>query len=232
MKKLLSLLGITIAGTVLASLSPEKELDLINKSYTNLQSFQVTFTHQLYANASLKTLVEKTEGTYVKSGLNSYQKSLNTEVLINKNYHLLISHEDKFISIGHPVQDEEIVLDELPADLINGLSKAKKLSIAKINDKENQISYTIEESPFTQIMIKYNVKSHLINAFHYQFKDSEILEELDLKEPPYLVVSCKTNKLNKPISKHFFDETRFVQIKNKRVVGVGALKNYTIYNNL
>lgn len=232
MKKLILAIVFMVSNALLANLSPQKELELINESYANLKSFQITFTHTLYANALQKQVMEQYQGVYIKDGNSCFQRALNSEVLINAKYHIIVSHDEKFISIGRYTQEQEVVLDELPEELVGSLNVAQKLSFAKLNDKENQLSYVVDNSPFKQIMIKYNAKNHFINAIHYQFKTAEAINELGFKEPPYLVVKCKTTKNNKPLSKKIFSERRYAEINGKTVKLNKAYLKYTLYNNL
>lgn len=232
----MKILGIVIfivsAFTLSASLSPENELELINKSYFDLNSFQMNFTHTLYDNQNMRKVLEKKEGVYIKSNTNTYQRTLNTEVLITKGYHIIISHDEKLISVGKYITPQSITLDNLPEELSSDLGKINGGKVSKLTNEENELTLPGESGTYSEIKLRYNSKSYLINAIHYNFNGNDMLKELGFKEPPYLVISCKNQKLNKNINKDIFNEKRYLIITGKKVKPASGFKNYTINNNL
>ncbi len=215
-----------------ANLSPINELDLINKAYSEMNSFQMNFTHTLYENKSMRKILEKKEGVYIKSNGNSYQRTLNSEVLITKGYHLLISHDERMISVGKYIVPKNVILNNLPNDFGSGLGNTKDIKVVKLDDSENELVMPGELGVYSELKLRYNTKSYLISAIYYNFSDNDMLKDIGFKEPPYLIVTCKNTKLNKNINNDIFNLKRFVIIKDKKVVPAPGFKTYKIYNNL
>ncbi|MEO0472970.1 MAG: hypothetical protein AAF206_25355, partial [Bacteroidota bacterium] len=83
----------------------KSELAAINRAYEAMQSFSAAVHYDWYANYSATQTTEKVLGEVRREGQQLYQKFPDNEVLITRDFSLMINHEQKLMLL-QPAQGE------------------------------------------------------------------------------------------------------------------------------
>lgn len=226
-----------------------KELILILKNYSNLNSINAEFTTSLIGDDG-NTEITSFEGKYIKDHKKLFIQSYNSKTIMNENYFIAIDDEEKMIFVEKPefVEKNDFLNFGFLLDIDSLIHFPDSLIFyEKIDEKISKITVEIESGSYYKTEYFYNFKTKeiiKINMFPYEEVFNEAPEEGEVGEnvslekmfkngeveskPLFLSIVYTKLVINDKINSSWFDESKiFIKQENKLITS-NLFKNYEI----
>ncbi len=231
-KQVLGLLAL-IGQLVAFAQSPMAEAKKINEWYNNKKAFQVNLNYLLYTDSTLKNPVEQHKGFFVRKGTNTYLNSLSTETMVNAQYQITVNHEQKILLASKNNSIDEPQFDQnQPLEIDGLLEKALKMKITKQSKTRQILTMFYQSGDYSQVKLVYNPITHQLLELHMAFSGTEGINWPYPDKIPYLVIKYYKVKVNHKVSATFFDEKKYIQVKNGQVKPAATLKTYQLFSTI
>jgi hypothetical protein len=226
------LLGITCNSL---SQVAKEDFARINKIYAEHPRISVKMKYEVFKNRSAVTALSSETGEVKKKEGASYDRIGPIETITNKEYKLIVDHDDKNISILGILQGEKSSDKDLyPVDLEKLIGVCEKVEFKKLNEKQACYTMTIPGTGYEEVKMIYNTTSFLIEKLILYSNEKQNLENNDggAKETPRMEITYSDYQTEPDLKNTPFTYGAFLEKKEGKLVAKPAYQTYTVHEQL
>lgn len=201
----------------------------INKAYLN-RSLSMKVHYEVFKKWEDNVPLEKEEGEIKTNGIYKYTKTGNIETVQNKDYYVIVDHEDKQISLlgtmgQEPKPDERLIM----INLDSAIQSCTQVEFHKENKQQNSYTLVFPISEYQKVKIIFNKNTFLIEKMILHYREAEEYDD-DSKFPPRLEITYYDIDTNPTFAEDTFTSNRFLKKENKKYYCRDEYKGYKLTN--
>lgn len=207
----------------------------INKVYAENSRISVKMTYEVFRNRTATTALNSEKGEMKKKEGVSYSRIGPIETITNKEYKLIVDHEDKNISVLGMQEGQKTEGKELyPVDLEKLITLCDKVEFKKISDQQASYTLTIPGTGYDEVKMIYNTSTFLIEKMILYSGEKQNLEDTEggLKEAPRMEISYSEYKTDPDFKNTPFTYGSFLEKRNGKLVAKPVYQTYTVHEQL
>lgn len=211
----------------------------VNKTLLSQKNYSLQLNYKMYLDNNLKTPFQERKVKLLRQNKNLLMKqNEDLEVVKTGKYHIYLDHHDKMISVVLKDKEEEdlrqealklldVYIDSLP-------NICEKIKV--IYNDENTVKYECILKPNDEvsfIWVEIDKKTKFYRSIVTRYKKPTKVRELN-NEEHYLTLKIEYSSpvFNPNISSTVFNELTYLQIKDKKILGLAdKYKSYKYFNN-
>lgn len=203
-------------------------LKKLSEKYHNIDSFYAEIKYEFTDELNPSNKIDFFDGIYLKANDKEYIKSYNSESIVNKDFKIVIDHEDSSIYIIR--QDENSISTIQGMDIIGTLKNGKYINpiLRKVNDTLSEVSYRPNENNKNQLYLYFNPVNLEINESRIILPDSIEHQSYGILKNPVLCAIYSKQKIQISDIEKYTNTSRYVNVDQNTYKPVGAYSKFHI----
>jgi len=208
-----------------------KYLRNLARKYSNLNEYFVEIDYELKDEINPSIVVDRFTGMMCFNQHNQFFKSYDSETIINDEYNVLISDEDRTIFIAR--RDSMLPLSNsvLSPQLLDSIQRfAIGIPVLqKLNDSLFTISYQPRFEQWKKVLISFNPTNNTLKEMQMWIDESITDENSNTIQHPVLLARYSNERFSlnqKDLNK--FKTNQLLEVQSGRLVGKGKFATYMI----
>lgn len=209
-----------------------KEIKSIEDFYKGTSAYSIKVTHKTFKNYTTSVMEDQSNGYFIKDAKNNYHSfAMNIRTVQNGKIKITIDSLNQNILISEPDKSftKEVKVSELK-DLLKVCSKIKKMD----SEETDKYRFEFEKSSTYSAYEIWTNSDHRIKKLVLFFSielPSDPDDEKSAKTKPRAEIDFSNYKTGiTPVYKTWFDETKYVILKNGIYEPTEKYKKYIVYN--
>lgn len=213
----------------------QKDLIKINEVFKKYQSISMRIHYSAYENYFSIHSKEESDGIFYKQGENQYSELMNLKTLNTKNYLIVVDTSARKIMIGNPIEFGSNSFGLEHFDLL--LKKCKKVTQSNFNNHYRRYKLEFNNNinlEYNAIDIVFDCNTYFVSELVYYYRLDVLANETDpnsLKSKPRLEIKFNSISTKPKFPKGVFNESRFIEEKNQKLISSNSYYDYQIINN-
>jgi hypothetical protein len=217
----------------------KQDIEKINATYQSATRFQMEMDYNLYVSHHSTKVYESTSALIFKDKYGYYSKMFEQEMIINKDYVILLDHDSELFMIDRFQQsqinkaEQELISNDSLMNLLKTMITETSPAIQEVKASPGKYIVIYNYGELEKMELNFNTTSYQFEKVIMYYRDAMPILDKQSPQKPRLEIVYRKFDTDPIIPNDLFSEKKYARIDfNKSLSPKGKMKNYTVINHL